>query len=42
MEQELRVGLDLGELALLKTRNWADNEQLLRRFFHVFGVKKDF
>ena len=30
MEQELRFGLDLGWLAILKKRVWADYEQLLR------------
>ena len=28
MEQELRFGLDLGQLAVLKKRVWADYEQL--------------
>ena len=40
MEQELRFGLDLGQLAVLKKRVWADYEQLLRVFFHVSGAKK--
>ena len=44
MEQELRFGLDLGRLAVLKKRVWANYEQLLRVFFSVFrgetNVKK--
>ena len=40
MEQEFRFGLDLGQLAVLKKRVWADYEQLLRVFFHVFRGKK--
>ena len=42
MEQELRFGLDLGRLALLKKTNiWADYEQLLRPVFSSFrGQKK--
>jgi hypothetical protein len=41
MEQELRFGLDLGRLALLKKNIWADYEQLLRPFFSSFrGQKK--
>ena len=40
MEQELRFGLDLGRLAVLKKRVWADYEQILRVFFHVFRGKK--
>ena len=41
MEQELRFGLDLGRLALLKKmgRLWATFEG---RFFHVFNGKIDF
>ena len=38
MEQELRFGLDLGRLAVLKKRVWADYEQLLRVVFS--GAKK--
>ena len=30
MEWELRFGLDLGQLAVLPKRDWADYEQLLR------------
>ena len=41
MEQELRFGLDLGQLAVLKKRVWADYEQLLRVFFHVFRGKRN-
>ena len=37
MEQELRFGLDLGRLAVLKKWVWATNEQLLRVFFYVFN-----
>ena len=41
MEQELRFGLDLGRLAVLKKRVWADYEQLLRVVFSCFqGQKK--
>ena len=36
MEQELRFGLDLGQLALLKKRVWANYEQLLRVAFSCF------
>ena len=36
MEQELRFGLDLGWLAVLKKRVWADYEQLLRVIFSCF------
>ena len=36
MEQELRFGLDLGQLAVLKKRVWADYEQLLRLIFSCF------
>ena len=43
MEQELRFGLDLGRLALLKKNIWADNEQLLWPVFQVLlERKKDF
>ena len=42
MEQELRFGLDLGRLAVLKKRVWADYEQLLGWFFHVLGGKNFF
>ena len=41
MEQELRFRLDLGRLAVLKKKVWADYEQLLRVFFHVFRDKKN-
>ena len=40
MEQELRFGLDLSRLALLKKKIWADYEQLFRPFFQVFMGKK--
>ena len=40
MEQELRFGLDLGRLAVLKKRVWADYDQLLGCLFHVFRGKK--
>ena len=41
MEQELRFKLDLGRLAVLKKRVWADYEQLLRVVFFMFsGAKK--
>ena len=37
MEQELRFGLDLERLALLKKKHiWADYEQLLRPVFSSF------
>ena len=36
MEQELRFGLDLGRVALLKKHIWADYEQLLRVAFSCF------
>ena len=36
MEQELRFGLDLGRMAVLKKRVWANYEQLLRMFFSCF------
>ena len=41
MEQELRFGLDLGRLALLKKNIWVDYEELLRPIFSCFhGQKK--
>ena len=40
MEQELRFGLDLGRLALLKKNIWANYEQLLRPVFSSFRGKK--
>ena len=41
MEQELRFGLDLGRLAVLKKKVWADYEQLLRVVSSCFqGQKK--
>ena len=41
MEQELKFGLDLGWLAVLKKRVWADYEQLLGGLFLCFqGQKK--
>ena len=36
MEQELRFGLNLGWLALLKKTIWADYEQLLRPVISSF------
>ena len=44
MEQELRFGLDLGRLAILKKKSiWANYEQLLRPVFSLFrGQKKNF
>ena len=38
MEQELRFGLDLGRLAVLKKKVWANYEQLLKTSF--CGQKK--
>jgi hypothetical protein len=42
MEQELRFGLELGRLSVLKKKRvWADYEQLLRVVFSFFqGQKK--
>ena len=40
MEWELRFGLDLGRLAVLQKRDWADYEQLLRVFFSCFQGQK--
>ena len=41
MEQELRLLLKLGQLALLKKKKiWANYEQILRPVFHVFMGKK--
>ena len=41
IEQELRLGMDLGRLALLKKHICADYEQLLSPFFSSFcGQKK--
>ena len=41
MEQELRFGLDLGRLALLKKMIWADYEQLFSTVFSSFhGQRK--
>ena len=40
MEQNMRFGLILGQLAILK-KNGADYEQLLRPFFHVFVGKNN-
>ena len=39
MEQEMRFGLDLGRLALLKKNIWADYEQLFRLVFMGKKVK---
>ena len=41
MEQELRFGLDLGWLALLK-KKWANYEQILRPVFSCFHGNKKF
>ena len=41
MENELRFGLDLGQLALLKKDIWADYEQLLRPVFSSFHGQKN-
>ena len=41
MEQELRFGLDLGRLALLKKTNMANYEQLLRPVFSGFREQKN-
>jgi hypothetical protein len=40
MEQELRFGLGLGQVALLKKNISADYEQLLRPFFFKFSWSK--
>jgi hypothetical protein len=41
MKQEMRIGLDLGRLAVLKKKRvWADYEQLLRVFFSCFQGQK--
>ena len=41
MEQEMRFGLDLGQLALLKKKIWVDYEQLFRLVFSSFQkIKK--
>ena len=43
MEQELRFGLDLGQLALhTEKKNWVDYEQLFRPFFSSFHGQKKF
>ena len=39
MELELRFGLNLGRLTLMK-KNWADYEQHLRLVFHIFMGKE--
>ena len=39
MEQKLRFGLVLG-LVDSTEKNWADYEQLMRAFFHVFMCEK--
>ena len=41
MEQELRFGLDLGLLAVLKKKVWANYEQLLREAFSCFQGQKN-
>ena len=41
MEQELRFGLDLGRLALLKKKIWANYEQFFRLFFSSFHGQKE-
>ena len=40
IEQKLRFGLDLGQLAVLKKRIWANYEQLLRVVFSCFRGQK--
>ena len=41
IEQKMRFGLVLGQLAMLKKKLGADYEQLLRVFFFMFsGAKK--
>ena len=40
MEQEFRFGLDLGRLAVLKKKVWANYEQLLRVVFSCFQGQK--
>ena len=40
MEQELRFGLDLGLLAIVKKKVWANYEQLLRAGFSCFHRQK--
>ena len=40
MEQELRFGLDLSRLAVLKKGVWADYYQLLRVVFPCFQEQK--
>ena len=40
MEQNVRFGLILGRLAMLKIKNWANYEQLLRAFFSCFQGQK--
>ena len=42
MEQELRFGLDLGLLAVLKKRVWADYEQLFLAVFSIFRGQNNF
>ena len=41
MEQELKFWLDLGRLAILKKRVWADYEQLLRVVSSCFQRQKN-
>ena len=41
MEQELRFGLDLSRLAVLKKGVWADYYQLLRVVFPCFQEQKN-
>jgi hypothetical protein len=43
MEQNMRIGLILGQLAILKKKFWVDYEPLLRAVFFMFsGAKKKF
>jgi hypothetical protein len=38
MEQNMRFGLILGRLAILKKKFWADYDQLLGPFFFIFSL----
>ena len=42
MEQKMRFGLVLGQLAILKKKFGADSEQLWRVVFHDFRGKHNF
>jgi len=41
MEQNMRFGLILGRLSILKKKNWANYEQLLRLVFSCFRGQKN-